>query len=121
LNRPANYTWPGGGPVEMFVSNTGIVATQQLHKAPCVIGGDNAGYPNGRLGDDVVVGFAARRRRCCARLPVNASQHYKECTGWWDNADGVRHKDGFPNNVLIPEHAIAWQRWFLKHVKEETS
>ncbi|MEO8329389.1 MAG: DUF4331 domain-containing protein, partial [Candidatus Nanopelagicales bacterium] len=51
LNKPANLTAPG----EMLRLNTSIPPAGSSENRLGVIGGDNAGYPNGRrLGDDVI-------------------------------------------------------------------
>ncbi len=51
LNMPANLTAPG----EMLRLNTSVPPAGSSENRLGVIGGDNAGYPNGRrLGDDVI-------------------------------------------------------------------
>ena len=98
VNRPANYTGLGvGGPlVEMLRLNTDIAATPAAQQNPLgVIGGDNAGYPNGRrLTDDVVdISLRVVMGKLCTIPNVNTKLGCKAAyahAGGAELVDGVR-------------------------------
>ncbi len=116
LNRPANITAIGaGGPLtEMLRLNTSIPAVAPAAQNPLgVIGGDNAGYPNGRrLGDDVVdISLRVAMGKLCTITGVNTALLCKTAdapAGAVDFVDGVRasptdFRPGFPYlNTPVP-------------------
>ena len=107
VTRPANYTGatvtasPLGGPLaEMLRLNTSIAATPiSSQNALGVLGGDNAGYPNGRrLTDDVVdISLRAVMGAVCVAT-TDADKFKVGCkpgdapSGGVNFVDGVRYK-----------------------------
>lgn len=116
LNRPANITAIGmGGPLtEMLRLNTSTPTTAVASQnALGVIGGDNAGFPNGRrLGDDVVdVSLRVAMGKLCTIAGVNTAVGCRTTdalAGGVDFVDGVRasatdFKTAFPYlNTPLP-------------------
>ncbi len=98
LNRPSNITGVGAGgpPAEMLRLNTSTPAVAAAAQNPLgVIGGDNAGYPNGRrLGDDVVdISLRVVMGRLCTIAGVNTAVGCRASdapAGAVDFVDGVR-------------------------------
>jgi Domain of unknown function (DUF4331) len=96
VNRPANYTGLGvGGPLaEMLRLNTSTPVGTAFNSLG-VIGGDNAGYPNGRrLYDDVVdISLRVVMGKLCAAVPAAVGCTAADApSNAVDFVDGVRYK-----------------------------
>ena len=106
LNEPQNVT-----PAEMLRLNTSIPATAKASQNRLgVIGGDNAGFPNGRRpGDDVVdITVRVAMGRLCTLSLNNYCTPSQAPTGNLDYTDGVArtaqdYLAGFP--YLTPPHS----------------